>query len=88
MIAFLSVSVMRGKAKPAVLLLTSSTADGSAGEPFVLMDVPLGINNYNDYEKYVIQLLEQIQGFKNIYIYNDLFLANILTNIANYKNSK
>lgn len=54
----------------------------------VLTDVPLGINNYNDYEKYVIQLLEQIQGYQNIYIYNDLFLANILTNINNYKNLK
>ena len=54
----------------------------------VLTDIPLAINNYNDYETYVVNLLQQIQGFQNIYIYNDLFLANILTNINIYKNLK
>ena len=51
----------------------------------VLVDNPLGINSYSDYENFIVNLLSQIQPFQNIYLYNDLYLSNILNNINKYK---
>lgn len=54
----------------------------------MLIDIPLGVSYYEDYEKFIVNLLIQIKPYKNIYILNDLYLSNILTNIHKYENIK
>jgi len=54
----------------------------------ILIDTPLGISIYGNYEKFVVNLLRQIEPYKNVYISNDLYLATILKNIKKYKNIK
>ena len=54
----------------------------------VLTDIPLTVKTYNEYETFVTNLLLQVQPFQNTYIFNDLYISNILANINKYTNLK